>query len=889
MMKDPETLAAVFKALLPSEDDQMILRSNYSHSNSASSRLFSLLIFAMANNFAGLNSVPIEDVTDFLNRHASTQLLKQILSTSGPESEAFAEKLFQAAILMEGAHIVKVLLQKGLVPNDLICVRHGARFTPLEYSSMVWNVEITRLLLDAKSDVNKSIEGEEGCGGAIARALTGEKCDDEHPHAPIPSEIVHMLLEAGGKISWRGLKISRLEDNQKVFDLLLDHALKTMTYDQAWYELSPYILQNSDNATVTRTVTRFLKAGTVIDSSDYGRFLIDVAAERGNFDLVQLLLRSRVSSTRQTLSCAMRSRNKELIKLLLDDGANVSTFEESATEHGYGIERVPSPAPSPLSEAIRWGDREILDLLEEKGAWSRILNSVTEFGEFEDVLMAACVQGQLTTVRELLDYRPPNTFGDDLSDALVAAIHLNEDAIALSLFDAGASVNGGSYKARDLDTVGKEVFDSASSIDTGTDEDFRKCSHRGPAIVEALLQRNEHHVRLILDSDVNFHLPGKSSTYNALEAAVEWGNIPIIEDLISMGIQMPSEALRLSIKKGDIECSQLLVKAGVDMTSALIFAVINNDIELVEYLFSVGADPANSKALLEAEALPDGLPMIKRLLTEFARTYPRGRFGYGCDAFLRAIRKENFALIKLLLDAKIDVNSDSYLGPSRDGFEDDENDLQFSEMTLLGNAITQRHTTSLAILERLVNEIGNPNVVVQKFPFNRHQTALLVAIHTKNIHKVQLLIDAGANVNWPARKTIKRTPIQKAAEIGSYEITQLLINQGGLVNNEPAVRGGATALQLAAIGGYIGIAQLLLANDADVNAPAAKFYGRTALEGAAEHGRIDMLKLLWNAGAKFHGTEYEKARELAKANGHMATWRYLETLYPSSEMTSMDN
>ena len=909
-LKGSHSLTANIKALLPSavrvsqEKDQIVLSPNYDRSDTSHYKLFSLLIFAIANDFAGLNSVAIEETMNFLSRHASTRLLQHILKTSGPESEAFAEKLFQAAILMEDASIIKVLLQKGLVPNDLVCVHRGAKYTPLEYSSMVWNVEITRLLLDAKVDVNKSIEGDKGSGGALARALIGQWHDYGQSHVPIPSEIVHMLLEAGGKISWLETATWRLQDNQEVLDLLLDHAFKTKTYDQAWYRLASDIMEICDNATATRTVRRFLKAGANIEIIEHEtrfpmfdrpfRNPIDVAAERGNFESVQLLLRSPVSSTRETLTCAIRSRNKELIKFLLNDGADVSAFEESTVEHRYNSERVPSPVPSPLSEAIRWGDAEILDLLRRNGVWSRTVNKVTEIREFEDVLIAASVRGELNTVRELLNYRPPNTFGVDLSDALVAAIYLNDDAIALTLFDAGANVNGGSYKAPDIDAVGKEGFDSASSIDTGTNEDFRECSHRGPALVEALLQKNEHQVRLILDSDVYFHsVEGKPSIDNALEAAVEWGSIPIIEELISMGIPMPSNAVQLSIKKGDNECTQLLVKAGADTTSALIFAVTNNDIELVEYLFSIGADPANSKALLEAEALPDGLPMIERLLTEFVRSYPRGAFGYGRDTFLRAIRKGNFTLVKLLLDnAKIVVKSAYDLEGLCDNFEDDEWDLRCDAKTLLGEAIA--HTTSFAIIERLLNEVGNPNVLVQKFraspglPYERKQTALLVAIDTKDIHKVQLLVDAGANVNWPATKGIKRTPIQKAAEIGSYAITQLLIKERGLVNNEPAIRGGATALQLAAIGGYIGIAELLLDNGAHVNAPPAKVYGRTALEGAAEHGRIDMLKLLCNAGAEFQGTEYEKARELAKNNGHMATWRYLETLYPSCEMTSMD-
>ena len=113
----------------------------------------------------------------------------------------------------------------------------------------------------------------------------------------------------------------------------------------------------------------------------------------------------------------------------------------------------------------------------------------------------------------------------------------------------------------------------------------------------------------------------------------------------------------------------------------------------------------------------------------------------------------------------------------------------------------------------------------------------LLAIDTKEIKKVQLFIDTGANVKWPAAKGVRRTPLQKSVEIGSYEITKLLIDKGGLVNNESAVRGGPTALLLAAIGDYIGIAELLLRNDADVNVSSAKFYGRTALVGAALWGR----------------------------------------------------
>ena len=899
VLKGSETFTAVLKALLPSAvrfsqaENQVILSPNHHRSYSASSKLFTLLVFAMANNFADLNNVPIGEILKYLEDQTSDRLLQHVLSIPGPESEAFAEKLFQAAILMENARIVKVLLEKGLVPNDLVCVHHGGKYTPLEYSSMVWNVEITRLLLEAKSDVNKSIVGERSSGGAMERAF-GLFWRDDCPPGHTPSELVHMLFEAGGKCDLRGLSSAIWQASEEVLDLLLDNAFKTKTYDQLWYHLVDGFATISDNAKVTRIVTRYLKAAITIDHNIHSFIsgqldrIKDIAVLSGNLELVQIILRPGVSFTRENLVFAIRSKSKELIGFLLDNGADAVASDESTHEYidRYDDRESPFPVSSPLSEAIRWADAEILDLLEAKGAWSRIVSQATNRAEFKDVLLAASVRGEITTVQKLLCSRPTNTYGKDLSDALVAAIYQNEDAIVLMLLGAGANVNGGSYEASDIDAAVREGFDSASSIDAGTNMELRERPRRGPAIMEALLQKNEHLVRLILDADVDVDDMDMSkipiSSKRPLEAAVEWGNLSIIREMISMGFHQEWGALEVAVREKDLIYTQLLVDAGVQISSRVLkVAVSNNDIEMVEYLLSVGAESADSRALLEAEALPDGLPMIERLLTEFARSCPHGKFGYGGDTFRKAIQKGNFGLVKLLLDAKINVSIDLQPPFSKD-FEDHIICVQYSKQNLLGEAITQQHTTSLAILERLLNEMRTPDIVVRTFAGNGYEireTALLVAIDRKDIPKVWLLIEAGANVNWPATKGVKRTPLQKAAEIGSFEITQLLINKGGRVNNEPAVRGGATALQLAAIGGYIGIAELLLENRAQVNAPAAKFYGRTALEGAAEHGRIDMLKLLCNAGAEFHGGEYEKARKLAKKNGHMATWRYLEKLY----------
>jgi hypothetical protein len=149
------------------------------------------------------------------------------------------------------------------------------------------------------------------------------------------------------------------------------------------------------------------------------------------------------------------------------------------------------------------------------------------------------------------------------------------------------------------------------------------------------------------------------------------------------------------------------------------------------------------------------------------------------------------------------------------------------------------------------------------------ETALLLAIGTKELRMVQLLLDRGADVTAPATRGIQRTPLQKAAELGCYNIVKLLLSHGANAKGCPAVRGGATALQLAAIGGYIGLVEILSDAGADLLASGAKVDGRTALEGAAEHGRYDMVKYLVDQ-EPYPYEQLESAMQLAMENGHIA-------------------
>ena len=858
MLQVSASLAAQLEALLPTAaparqaGELLIPSANNYHSDSSSPRLLAATLFAIANNFAGLDRQPMETIMAFLKAQSNTQLLQQVLSTSGPESEAFAENLFLAAIESEDARIVETLLQTGLDPNDLVCTFNGERYTPIELCSQLRNIELTKLLLRANADVNKTFQKSWGNSGALACALDTEFIFHGGLGYCAPFELVRMLLDAGGKFDLLALEVFmdshkkefvidnyEEKDSLSMLNLLIDSCVKTKPLDLLRSGVAMAVTGTFENEMAARMVIGIFEAGAHavhgIDSESrrLQTGTLDIAAECGNLALVQFLLRSGVQPDAGTLTRAIKGRNKDLVRFLLDAAVDVVSLDD------YGA--------TPLSEAIRSGDAEIMEILGHKGAWSQI----GEKSQFEAALIAASGVGELDIVRRLLAVG-----ADTTADALVAAL--------------GAAV------CEDQETVVALLLDASTNVVPWTDRIEEN------ALFIALERRNAKIVRLILDAGLSFE---NLDLGFALAESVEWGKHSIIEELIAIGANpngcknffSPSyreTALTISIRKKDTISMQLLLHAGADVNygthlnnliTALWAAVASGDIEMVEHVLSIGADPDDSEAL--KVALPHGKLMIEKLLTAFIIRYPHGRSDYGCKALGTVIFEGDLNLVEFLLRAKIDVNT---LVDGRNA---------------LGAAIAARHITSVAILQKLLSIIGNPNSIVQDasyFPYS--WTALLSAIDKRDVQKVQLLIDAGADVNWPARRGIKRTPLQMAAEVGSIQLAQFLIDKGGLVNAQPARKRGATALQLAAIGGYVGIAELLLDNGADVNAPPAEMDGRTALEGAAEHGRIDMLGVLANAGVNLRGPDYDRALGFAKGNGHMATWRYLQVLRKEFEV-----
>ncbi|KAK3358102.1 ankyrin repeat-containing domain protein [Lasiosphaeria hispida] len=165
------------------------------------------------------------------------------------------------------------------------------------------------------------------------------------------------------------------------------------------------------------------------------------------------------------------------------------------------------------------------------------------------------------------------------------------------------------------------------------------------------------------------------------------------------------------------------------------------------------------------------------------------------------------------------------------------------------------------------------------------------AIANDMVEMVCLLIIGGAAVNFLNKRwKYGRSPLQAVVGRQSLEIMEILIEAGADVNGVPAWNCGATAFQIAAAQGNIGIVKRLVDLKARVNAPGARKNGRTALEAAAEHGRIDVVQLLLSCGADTQLTErgqcqFIRAIQLATREGHATTAGLLRN---SREWTEKD-
>ncbi|PMD63137.1 ankyrin [Hyaloscypha bicolor E] len=855
--------------LLPGESTAII-----SEQQMTETRLFRILLFSMMNGFVGLDHIPMEDILKAMGHFSTNKLLLQILE-EGPQFTArtLADNMFRAAIEAKDQRIVQLLLQRKLVDvNDTVCFFRNRRYTPVERAASLKALGLIRILVEADADVNKTHK--DGVNGGALRKLLWPDAGPPYSRAftatPGLIDTIEFLIGKGSKVDVRFLSdtLGLIPTNEIVS--LFARSIPPTDHqaffepNTAWSNDPRYsllcrianVVDDSTAATILQNTIEFCEGSGCSKCLERWSESLEYAAidgaKRGHFQLVQVLI-GRLPSTTRILSAAVRSGNKNLIRLVLD----FNPMPELDPPAHIIDERplVYPPPTTPLAEAVRMGNADLIKLLEEAGA----LNNLAKGSRLEALILAAAEGGNMLYMELLLKRASSSSHQYRTTwDAVRLALENDHDDVANFLLSAGAQ--------------------SISIRNRNSDD---------PSTLHAALGKRDHKlVRSLLSADIEY-----LSRSDIPNEVASWFDTSIISDLAFV---FPDQSfLRDRIPFHNI-CMQCMKTNNVTFfenllestsyrddlpwNSCLASAIRMGQVEMVDLLLQYGADPLDGEVL--KAAIPDRTDMFLFLFGQ-DRKQRRVRKCIGAHIlkFVMAERPGNAEILDTLLENGL-VNL--IVAEIPRGVPDGDLYRAYEDMlTPLGLAIVGLPDfcgTNLGAVNRLLREGSDPDGVARIMDIEPRvgQTAIMLALETGREDLIRLLVvEYKADVNKKTHLFIKQTPLQHAAELGDLDMVRLLLELGADVNGEPAIRSGGTALQFAAISGNCNVAAELLEQGAPLHALPSKVNGRWPLEGAAEHGRLDMVQFLWRAkefsldGTGFQERHCLRAMDFAQSNGHL--------------------
>ena len=377
-----------------------------------------------------------------------------------------------------------------------------------------------------------------------------------------------------------------------------------------------------------------------------------------------------------------------------------------------------------------------------------------------------------------------------------------------------------------------------------------------------------------------------------LKRVIEWGNRSVLKEPLKASTHKFNPSMKdfeLALKRGCLDVfldvmardSSKFIEWSFDAVSA---AVECDDLPLLENLIASGA---NVDSYVLAHAWPKHPLMVKTLLERYRQTYPQGIPPWAGSSIIPESCKgtELFDWFELLF--QYELVTAGWLQSRCEG----DNILNLVVKNHIENLESGILDTSTpALLRRLISAGSDVNLVLSQDCATPH-TVLSTSIKKRSLEVTRILIEQGADVNTPARLGIQRTPLQSAVEANDTQIVLLLLEKGAEVNAPPAMVYGATALQFAAINGNCEMANILIEHGARLDtAPPIGRHGRWPLERAAEHGRLDMIRLLWEAnGGPFPDRQCQRAKRLAERNGFLGCRDYIDELLAKSSFDQAMN
>ncbi|MGL4941692.1 MAG: ankyrin repeat domain-containing protein [Thermoguttaceae bacterium] len=391
---------------------------------------------ADANGFQHLlplfdNAQPAEErdqaiTRDEVNRQVSQGNLAWVQRwyPNGGDSKVDAAYVLFIASLSDQIDIVRYLLESGVNPNP----RSNAPLYFLLTCKRFERHDIMTLLIQHGADPNlRDAEGLTACERWEQREIS-----------PIPLELLELLVSRGVQLPPKHLKTAPLrwavktQNHAQAEALLKDGAdpNATFAFDN---ELPLYVAIKNDDVAMVRLLLQYGARCNkkVLDKSSA---MIHEAADRGNLEIVKMLVESGapVNGTidgYSPLHAAASEGHTVVVDYLIEQGASVAARPNSVLGRPTGT------TSAPIFDAIRSRNSELIQVLIDKGADLFVVDQCRE------TLLHRAVEHGLTDwvkffIDRGLDIEAKNRFG--YTPLQIAACHRHDD-IARFLLERGAS------------------------------------------------------------------------------------------------------------------------------------------------------------------------------------------------------------------------------------------------------------------------------------------------------------------------------------------------------------------------------------------------------------------------------------------------------------------
>lgn len=348
----------------------------------------------------------------------------------------------------------------------------------------------------------------------------------------------------------------------------------------------------------------------------------------------------------------------------------------------------------------------------------------------------------------------------------------------------------------------------------------------------------------------------------ALFAAAHSGHMDIVRKLLMAGADVNQRLFRgysttAAAREGHYEVLSILLKSGASQLAceeALLEACLFNQVKAAELLMNweMTRPEVATSALIHASSR--GLVDIVELLIKngvdvnswhrvlLRSMKPALHSSVDCTALIAAIVCRQAPVVKYLLKAGAGTDCQAKLGAW-------SWDLNSGEVLRVGAGMAEAYNSAWCAIEyweatgiilRMLLEHISPSTE------HEGRSLLCHAVLCGNVAAVQILLDAGANIEYCVRTNdgTEFRPLHLAARKGSLPILKTLISHGCDLNSRTET--GETALMLCAVFGHQECFHELLLAEADFGAVNKAGHHVIAIAEATNHGAF-IHQIIWDA------------------------------------------